>query len=381
MKYNIETWTIKRLVEYYNKNIINLNPPYQRNDIWSLPAKKRLIDTILKGYPLPTFFFHKKENGHYDCVDGQQRIRTIIGYSNDLFTNLEGHKFSESEKKHSVEEYQIPIIVIEDVDPNQDQSMEDFYYRVNMFGSKLNRPEILKSKYFNNPLQNLIERLTDSEEFIHLNLFTDSTLNRMIDYDFVGELIALLKDGITEKKKAVDKLYEDETFNESAAKQYEKVFYNLLSIFIALNKAYPIKETRYKQKNDFYSLFHFYKKMRDYSIETLVYIYKLLVFFDNDIVPSNEKCYAFQEYAFNCISQSNSKNAREVRNSILEDIFLNKDNQPLAKKHDKEETNMNLIDVLEFYKLSDSDLVNIEGLYLIDIIKMGNLKPEINFYK
>lgn len=379
MKYTIETWSIRKLVDNYNQKLINLNPPYQRNDIWSLPAKKKLIDTIVTGYPLPTFFLHLKKNGKFDCVDGQQRIRTIIGFCNDLFPSLDNRKYSDFVNKQLVEDYLIPIIIIEDVDKDKNESMEDFYYRVNMYGSKLNRPEILKSKYFNNPLQNLIEKLTESEDFIGLDLFTDSKLNRMIDYDFVGELVTLLKEGIFDKKISVDRLYEDENFTESVAQEYEKKFHELLKVLLEFNNhIYPIKETRYKQRNDFYTLFHFLYKNKELSLKTLEYIYRLLVLFESDILPSNEKCFVFQEYAFNCISQSNSKSAREVRSKILSDILLNKDLAPLTKK-DTEYANMNLIDVLEFYNLGDSDLINLESLYLIDIKKLLSQKPDIVF--
>lgn len=379
MKYFIETWTVRELVDAYNNDRINLNPPYQRNDIWSLPAKKRLLETIIKGYPLPTFFLHRKKNEKFDCVDGQQRIRTIIGFINKMFPTFENEYFGEMNDSSQIETYRIPIIIIEDVNEDREESMEDFYYRVNMYGSKLNRPEILKSKYFNNPLQNLIERISESSNFINLSLFTDSRLSRMNDYDFIGELVTILKEGIFDKKIAVDRLYEDDTFTENVAEEYEVRFNEVLKIFLALNtNIYPLKETRYKQRNDFYTLFHFIQLHLDISLETLKYFYRLLVFFESDILPSNEKCYAFQEYAFNCISQSNSKKAREERFKIISDILLNRDPKPIERENFKD-ANMNLIDVLQFYSLTDNDLIKLDNFYLIDIRKFESIKPDLKF--
>ena len=45
MKYKSSEWTIKDLISLYEEKKLNLNLPYQRNDIWSLDAKKKLIDS------------------------------------------------------------------------------------------------------------------------------------------------------------------------------------------------------------------------------------------------------------------------------------------------------------------------------------------------
>ena len=61
MKYQIKEITISQLIEWIKRDQINLHPPYQRNFIWSSKDQKLLIDSILKGYPLPNFFIYKKD--------------------------------------------------------------------------------------------------------------------------------------------------------------------------------------------------------------------------------------------------------------------------------------------------------------------------------
>ena len=46
MSFKTEVWNIKELITLYDKENLNLNPPYQRNAIWSIQAQKLLIDTI-----------------------------------------------------------------------------------------------------------------------------------------------------------------------------------------------------------------------------------------------------------------------------------------------------------------------------------------------
>ena len=87
MKYQIKEITISQLIEWIKRDQINLHPPYQRNFIWSSKDQKLLIDSILKGYPLPNFFIYKKDDGRYDMVDGQQRATTISKYVKGEFSN------------------------------------------------------------------------------------------------------------------------------------------------------------------------------------------------------------------------------------------------------------------------------------------------------
>jgi len=54
-------------------------PEWQRQDVWSADKKRLLIDTILRGWRLPKFYFQKtnEEPDEFDVVDGQQRLTAI----------------------------------------------------------------------------------------------------------------------------------------------------------------------------------------------------------------------------------------------------------------------------------------------------------------
>lgn len=370
MDYKIEKWTISDLIDAYKTNNLNLNPPYQRNDIWSIANKKRLIKTIKDGFPLPAFFLHEKEGNSYDMVDGQQRTRTIIGYINDFFPDQNKVRFEESDKNYFLHNYTLPIITISNVKNEED--IEDFYYRVNKFGAKLNRPEILKAQYYNTPQQNLVEEIADNQYFQELGLFTESSKNRMNDYDFIGELLGLLKFGITDKKKSADDFYESQEITEEEKHKLKDEFFNLISPVFGFNDIYPLSKTRYRQRNDFYSLFSFLRKHSNLTQPTLEEFYKILIKIEKDISPSNEDCFAFQEYADNCVNQSNSKRAREERLQFFEDILLNKDDQPI-KKNEDDINNERLVDVMEYYEMSNNDLINVSGFFTLDSKKLPNV--------
>lgn len=54
-------------------------PDWQRDEVWSVEQKRRLIDTILRGWKLPKFYFQKTHENpdEFDVVDGQQRLTAI----------------------------------------------------------------------------------------------------------------------------------------------------------------------------------------------------------------------------------------------------------------------------------------------------------------
>ena len=318
MNYVNTEWTIGSLISSYEKEQLNLNPPYQRHDIWTPIAKKRLIDSIKIGYPLPSFFLHRKEDGKYDVVDGQQRTRTLLGYIKGLFPDINKKFFKDSDPSLIID-YRISVVIIE---TEAEESIEDFYYRVNNYGSKLNRQETLKAQYSGSFFLKLVEELAESNEFIGLGLFTASATSRMIDIDFISELVAQVKYGVTDKKHYVDRLYEviasEEEFNE-----LRNGFYETIRIFQRLNQAFPIRDTRYKQKNDFYTLFGFVNKRKSLPIEAFILFYKLIVVIGDDILPSNSESISMQEYAFNCISQSNSSEARKARLNFFVELLTN----------------------------------------------------------
>ena len=80
--------TIQKFINDRNK--YKVDHTYQRPvDAWSKLDKQCLIDTILKGEPLPIFFMnYKSDEEKFYIVDGQQRLHCIQQfYDNELPLN------------------------------------------------------------------------------------------------------------------------------------------------------------------------------------------------------------------------------------------------------------------------------------------------------
>lgn len=320
MEYKLEVWTLKKLYDQYKLGKLNLNPPYQRKFIWSLNDQQTLIDSILNGFAIPNLFLYQRAQTEFEMVDGQQRTRTILNFIDGGIETVKGEKFNKVKNKKFLQ-YQIPVTIITRLE--EGEIIENFYSLVNKSGIHLNRPELKKAEFFDSNVLKLANQIADLSSFKELDLFSDSTSKRMNDIDFITEIITLLNDGISDKKIKVDKLFEKD-ITDIEYKKIHKEFVDILNVFSSFNAILPIKKTRYRQRNDFYSLAaiikEYYKELDTIQWD---YVYNLLVKFNDNINPSNDKCEPFQEYAFNCISQSNSKNARDIRNKILTELFFN----------------------------------------------------------
>lgn len=368
MKYRIEAWSIKQLTDLVATESINLRPSYQRNDIWTTAAKKRLLDTIHQGLPLPAFFLHETvEGSKYDMVDGQQRTRTIVGYLNGLLKDEKGKKYSE-DANSNIYDYLLAVIVIYDV-PVGSGAIRDYYYRVNKYGMKVNRPEQLRSKYLNTPLQNLVESIARSESWGELQLFTQAKIDRLADEDFIAELLTLQKFGISDKKLQVDRFYADPSFSENEATALKAEFNEVIDRIKTLNDHFPLAQTRYKQRNDFYTLYSFIRSLPSLDEGELVQMYEVLTRVGPSISPSREECFTLQEYAINCVSQSHLKSARELRLDFFKALLLNNERRPVASDP-ASDANHKLADVMRYFHLTNSDLVQVGSYFLMNSEKL-----------
>jgi uncharacterized protein with ParB-like and HNH nuclease domain len=355
MKYKFESWTIEELRDLIIKEAIDLKPYYQRNYIWGTKDKQDLISSILKNYPLPSFFLAKKGD-EYEMVDGQQRSKTIIQFLNGEITDNNGNSFNNSIEKLFLN-YRLNFTILFDLE--RDDSLEKYYALLNKSGKHLNTNELNKAIYFNSAFLNLVEKIVESSQIERLNLFTEANKKRMNDRALIEELIATLVYENYDKRKAVDLLFKKLPKGEAIL--LEQKNNEILEILLNLNSIKEIKKTRYSQRNDFFTLYQFVSKYKNVDIEVLKYQYKILLLIEQYIKPTQDECEPLKNYALNCVTQSNSKAARENRLAIMTNLLANKS---IAGNSD-------LLEVLEFleteHDLEKTELINKDNFYLIDL--------------
>lgn len=90
---NQEKKSVGDLIELYKNKMLTANPEYQRGVVWGGKQKKKLIDSVFRGYPLPLIYLHhiKKsvagmQREDLEIIDGQQRITSLYEYVEGSFS-------------------------------------------------------------------------------------------------------------------------------------------------------------------------------------------------------------------------------------------------------------------------------------------------------
>lgn len=76
---------IETIVKRIEKGKLNLQPDFQRGEVWNTLKKKRLIDSILRGWHIPPIHVVDTKTGSLEVLDGQQRLATIRDFTLNKF--------------------------------------------------------------------------------------------------------------------------------------------------------------------------------------------------------------------------------------------------------------------------------------------------------
>ena len=92
MKARHDTKTVDELLQLKRANMLYPNPEYQRGAVWTGAQKKQLLDSVLRGYPIPLIYLHhisKEVAGarreDFEIIDGQQRINSMYEYAEGAY--------------------------------------------------------------------------------------------------------------------------------------------------------------------------------------------------------------------------------------------------------------------------------------------------------
>lgn len=111
-------------------------PDWQRQKVWNKKKKQGLIDSILRGWKLPKFYFVKSSDENFLVEDGQQRLTAIFEFfSGDLGLSQEsaeifgGAYYSELKRNvaDAFDDFDIEYDVIEDA---TDEDLKQFFQRL-----------------------------------------------------------------------------------------------------------------------------------------------------------------------------------------------------------------------------------------------------------
>ncbi len=113
-------------------------PDWQRTEVWDRARKQQLIDSILRGWKLPKFYFVKASDDpeEFEVVDGQQRLTTIFEFfDNQLYLSADStkrfggslYKDLKQQFSDAFDDFEIQFDEIEDA---EDRELKEFFQRL-----------------------------------------------------------------------------------------------------------------------------------------------------------------------------------------------------------------------------------------------------------
>ena len=105
-KIRIQTkhYSLRNMVDMIADGDVDLAPDFQRHYVWKARQRSGLIESLLLGIPLPSFYFNEDKKGRLQVVDGVQRLTTIFRYVGEqsiklgkvtYLQDLEGQSFDD----------------------------------------------------------------------------------------------------------------------------------------------------------------------------------------------------------------------------------------------------------------------------------------------
>lgn len=252
---------------------LNLSPGFQRKSVWSMADRRKLIQTILDGYPIPSIFLYCREDDGalvYDVLDGKQRLETIF-----RFIRAEGFKragfdvryqFAEDEKAYAYNwkdlerwgkvpgflSYKIQVVEVD----GEFGDIVDLFVRINSTGKALTSAEKRSAKYYDSPFLKDALRLAKRHRgyLTEQQIVRPGQVARMKDVELMSELLASVNSGgPINKKAAVDRAVGNTPVHGQTLK---KVSAEVTTVMNLLKKMFPdLRSTRFRNIAELYTLF------------------------------------------------------------------------------------------------------------------------------
>ncbi len=259
-------FTVADYCKSMERNEIVVNREYQRSDqVWPQVARSYLIETILKGFPIPKLYLYqvtdlRSRETKKEIVDGQQRSVAILDFFNDEFKlskkaeneDMRGVNYSglNADYQQKFLEYSINVDLFVAATPAE---VVEVFRRMNSYTVPLNAEEQRHASY-QGKFKWFINHLADQLEgvFLASGVFKEKQLVRMADNKLLTELSDSFLNGIrTTNAKLLDAVYKthDDKFPEE-----DDLNNRLVQAFDLFRQMEPIHDTALVRTHMVYSL-------------------------------------------------------------------------------------------------------------------------------
>jgi hypothetical protein len=346
--------TINEFVLLFNNGQLNLEPGFQRDSVWSMSDRQKLIESLFQNYPIPSVFLYKQhENGklRYDVIDGKQRLETVLMFQGSghyrgsrfsaklrLGPDEGGEEWDWTRIRNRGHEHRLMGYKFQTVEITGDLAdIIDLFVRINSTGKRLTGAEKRHAKYFSSDFLKQAGKLAEKKQgfFRENRILSAGQISRMKHVELICELMASLQaKGLINKKKALDGIIGGQAID---SRTLHRVTRETIRILNLVKKVFPdIRTTRFANSADFYSLFVF---LWDLDREGCILsdskrnrqAQKLLVWLSNGVGTvrqqqriaegANSDQRLFADYLLTVQGDTDSLATRQRRAEILKKVF------------------------------------------------------------
>ncbi|WP_028990438.1 DUF262 domain-containing protein [Thermithiobacillus tepidarius DSM 3134] len=222
--------SVERIYGNYRGMRYIVNRRYQRKLVWTLDEKRKFIDSIASGYPVPIILLAESRKGDrnlFDIIDGMQRMNAILGFIEneysvgdcyfDLNTMADTKSLLDSgvlvQKEPvlpramcvRIASYTVPLSIYEFSDKGD---VDEVFRRINSGGRKLSRQELRiagSTGHFAQAVRQIASKIRGDSSATDEVLLNDmkkiSITNRDLPYGIDVDEVFWVKQGVLTKEQ------------------------------------------------------------------------------------------------------------------------------------------------------------------------------------
>ncbi len=323
-----EKLIIQDLLNLHNNKELDINPWYQRRSVWTTSQKAYLINTLFEQKPIPTIYIRHSldidaEKSIREVVDGQQRVRSVLEYSDDAFAVKHPAypkkvKFSQL-KRTDIERFKLTSLSVGYLLGATDEDVIEIFGRLNSVAKTLNAQELRNARYSGEYKQFCLRQATKRLPlWRNLNIFTANRIARMDEVQFISDLTYNFINGLSDfSSPKLDQIYKkyDEEFaeEEDMERRSERVFSQIAGI-----KPEAIRDTIFRRAPLLFSLCLVLdsapRKLSSTTIESALHAIDENL---NSDIPLSKRRKQDTEFYIACTASTQRIKQRGVRDSYI----------------------------------------------------------------
>lgn len=180
---------------------LNIRPPYQREFVYKEDQKKKVIESIMAGFPLNVMYWSINEDETYEIIDGQQRTMSICEYcttNNSFGFKIDGIERGftnlSDERKDKILDYKLMIYFCKGTSDDK----LNWFQIINTAGEQLT-PQELKNAIFSGSWVTDAKRYFSKRDCMAARIAKDYVMGRFDRQEYLETAIKWISNGKIEQ--------------------------------------------------------------------------------------------------------------------------------------------------------------------------------------